>query len=328
MLSDFILADKFFRSDKLKLKDWFAFILLGVIWSSSFMWIKIALQEIDPVTLVAFRVIFGLIFGVAVIALRRIKVPRELKSWIPLLILGITNIAVPFFLISWGERTVDSSVAAILDSTVPLFTILIAHFLLSDDKMTVPKVLGLLLGFTGVIVLLSKDIGESTSTVLGQGAVVLASLFYAGSGVYVRRTTQNVPAILRSMGPLLSASFIMWIAVFMTENPVQMPALGLTWVSLLFLGVIGSGFAFVLAFYLIHEIGPTRTSMVTYIFPLGGVTLGVIFLHEQITWELIAGGILIIMSLAVANRDSLPIPYKRKKIILEINLQENKKVEA
>jgi drug/metabolite transporter (DMT)-like permease len=292
------------------------------------MWIKIALQEIGPVTLVAFRVIFGLIFGIGVIALRRIKLPRELKSWVPLLILGITNIAVPFFLISWGERTVDSSVAAILDSTVPLFTILLAHFLLNDDKMTLPKVLGLLLGFAGVVVLLSKDIGDSTSTVVGQAAVVLASLFYAGSGVYVRRTTQNVPAILRSMGPLLSASVIMWIMVFITENHVQVPALGLTWISLLFLGVVGSGFAFVLAFYLIHEIGPTRTSMVTYIFPLGGVLLGVVFLHEQVTWELISGGVLIILSLLVANRDSLAIPNKGKEIILEINLKENKNVEV
>jgi len=285
----------------LKSKHWLAFILLGAIWSSSFMWIKIALQEISPVTLVAFRVVFGLGFGVIVIRILRIKLPREFKSWLPLLILGVTNLAVPFFLISWGEQSIDSSIASILDSTVPLFTIVIAHFMLSDDKMTLQKVLGLLTGFGGVVVLLSKDVGSSSSSILGQAAVVLASLFYAGSGVYVRRATQNIPAILRSMGPLLSASLIMWIVVFTTESPVQVPALELTWISLLFLGVIGSGFAFVLAFYLIHQIGPTRTSMVTYIFPLGGVLLGVAILHEIVTWQLIAGGILIIISLIVAN---------------------------
>ena len=265
------------------------------------MWIKIALEEIGPVTLVAFRVIFGLLFGIGVIIIMRVKLPKDFKSWIPLLILGITNISAPFFLISWGERSVDSSVAAILDSTVPLFTILLAHFLLNDDKMSVQKISGLLIGFAGVVVLLSKDIGKSSSTILGQAAVVLASLFYAGSGVYVRLKTQNMPAILRSMGPLLSATFIMWIMVFITERPVHTPHLGLTWISLLFLGIIGSGFAFVLAFYLIHEIGPTRTSMVTYIFPLGGVVLGVTFLHELITWQLIAGAVLIIASLVAAN---------------------------
>ena len=278
------------------------------------MWIKIALQEVSPVTLVAFRVIFGLLFGLGVIIIKKTSLPQNFKSWSPLLILGITNVAIPFFLISWGEREVDSSVAAILDSTVPLFTILIAHFLLSDDKMTMPKVTGLLIGFAGVVVLLSKDINQSTGTILGQGAIVLAALFYAGSGVYVRRATENVPAVLRSMGPLLSASFIMWITVFITEKPFRMPDLGLTWISLLFLGVIGSGFAFILAFYLIHEIGPTRTSMVTYIFPLGGVILGVVFLNEVITWQLIAGAILIISSLIVANLQPVRNPSLAKSI--------------
>jgi drug/metabolite transporter (DMT)-like permease len=272
------------------------------------MWIKISLREIGPVTLVAFRVSFGLLFGIAFILIKRISLPQKFNEWIPLFVLGISNLAIPFFLISWGEKSIDSSVAAILDSTVPLFTILIAHFLLSDDKITVPKVSGLLIGFAGVVVLLSKDIGASGSPMLGQAAVVLASIFYAGSAVYVRRTTQEVHGILRSAGPMLSASLIMWLTAFATEQPIQIPKIETTWIALLFLGIIGSGLAFVLAFYLIHEIGPTRTSMVTYIFPLGGVILGVCFLHEEITWQLICGGFLIIASLAVANlqRDRIP----------------------
>ena len=265
------------------------------------MWIKLALQEVGPSTLVAFRVLFGLIFGVAVVYIQRVKLPRDFKSWLPLMLLGITNIAVPFFLISWGEKSVDSSVAAILDATVPLFTIFIAHYLLRDDKITVPKILGLLLGFAGVVVLLSKDFGASASTVLGQAAVILASIFYAGSAVYVRKTTQEMPGVLRSTGPLLSATVVMWITAFITESPVRVPQFEITWIALLFLGILGSGLAFLLAFYLIHEIGPTRSTMVTYIFPLGGVILGVIFLHEQITWQLIIGGALIIASLVVAN---------------------------
>ena len=266
------------------------------------MWIKISLREIGPISLVAYRVLFGLIFGLLVISVRRVKLPRDFRTWIPPLVLGITNFAAPFFLISWGERSVDSSVAAILDSTVPLFTIFIAHFMLSDDRMTKSRILGLLLGFGGVVVLLSKNIGVSHSALLGQAAVVLAAICYACSGVYARRTTQNLPGILRSTGPLLSASAIMWMAVFTTEHPVQVPALRLTWIALLFMGVIGSGVAFTLSYYLIHEIGPTRTSMVSYIFPLGGVLLGVIFLHEHVTWQLIIGGILIIASLVVVNQ--------------------------
>src|SRR5688572_22989035 len=150
------------------------------------MWIKIAVQEIGPITLVALRVLFGLLFGIVVIYIQRIQWPRTLKDWTPLLVLGITNIAIPFFLISWGEQSIDSAVASILNATVPLFTILIAHYLLKDDKITVPKVLGLLIGFAGVVVLMSKDLlNASTNSLLGQAAVILASVFYAVNSVYI-----------------------------------------------------------------------------------------------------------------------------------------------
>ena len=285
----------------MKTKHWLVFILLGAIWSSSFMWIKIAVQEVGPITLVAFRVLFGLLFGIVVIRIQRVPLPRTFKVWFPLLVVGLTNVAIPFFLISWGEQAIDSAVASILDATVPLFTILIAHYMLHDDKITLPKVLGLLTGFAGVIVLMSKDIGTSSGSLLGQAAVIVASAFYAGSAVYVRKTTEDTPGILRSAGTLISATVTMWLAASIFERPIEFPHLGITWVALLFLGVLGSGLAFVLAYYLIHEIGPTRTTMVTYLFPLGGVILGVTFLNERLTWQLITGAILIVASLAVAN---------------------------
>jgi drug/metabolite transporter (DMT)-like permease len=286
----------------LKFKHWLIFILLGAIWSSSFMWIKIAVQEIGPVTLVAFRALFGLLFGVAVILIRRVQLPRDRKAWLPLLLLGLTNIAIPFFLISWGEQYIDSAVASILDATVPLFTILIAHYWLHDDKITLPKVLGLLTGFAGVIVLMSRDLaGASTGSVLGQAAVILASFFYAVSSVYGRKVTEDTPGIMRSAGPLVSATATMWLGTFLFESPVEVPQLGITWVALLWLGIFGSGVAFVMSYYLLHEIGPTRLTMVTYLFPLGGVILGVAFLGEQLTWELISGAALIVSSLAIAN---------------------------
>jgi drug/metabolite transporter (DMT)-like permease len=297
----------------LKLKHWLVFILLGAIWSSSFMWIKIAVQEIGPITLVAFRVLFGLLFGFVVIYIQRIQWPRTLKEWTPLLVLSIANIAIPFFLISWGEQSIDSAVASILNATTPLFTILIAHYLLQDDKMTAPKVLGLLMGFAGVVILMSKDIGASLGSVLGQLAIVLASAFYAGGAVYARKTTQELPGILRSAGPLLPATVVMWLAMFMLESPVEFPQLGITWIALLFLGVLGSGLAFVMSYYLLHEIGPTRTSMVTYLFPLGGVILGVVFLDEVLSWQLIVGAVLIVLSLIVANMQ----PQRRERNLEE-----------
>jgi len=265
------------------------------------MWIKIAMREVGPLTLVAFRALFGLLFCVVVILFQRAALPRTFREWFPLLVVGLTNIAIPFFLISWGELHIDSAVASILDATVPLFTILIAHFLLQDDKITLPKTLGLILGFLGIVILMSKDMGASSSSLLGQAAVIVASIFYAISAIYIRKTTVDTPGIVRSAGPLVSATATMWLGTLIFESPVQIPQLGITWVALLFMGVLGSGLAFVMAFYLIHEIGPTRTTMVTYLFPLGGVILGVTFLHEQLTWQVIAGAIIIIASLVIAN---------------------------
>lgn len=283
-------------------KHWTAFIILGGIWSASFLWIKLALNEINPFTLVAFRVLFGVLFAGGAVFLQRKAWPRDWSGWFPFLVLGATSIAVPFILITWGELSIDSAVAAILDATVPLFTIVIAHLYLHDDKMTVQRVLGLIVGFIGVIVLMSKDINTGAhNPILGQAAVILASVFYAASSVYARKTTQSAPGLVRGAAPLVSATAIMWMIAPVVESPFKIPQLPITWIAVLWLGVLGSGFALILWYYLLHEIGPTRTGMVTYIFPLGGVILGVIFLNEQLSWQLAVGSLLIISSIVVVN---------------------------
>jgi drug/metabolite transporter (DMT)-like permease len=283
-------------------KHWTAFIFLGAIWSASFLWIKIALDEIGPFTLVAFRVLFGLLFAGGAVLLQRKAWPRDWAGWFPFLLLGITSVAIPFFLITWGELSIDSAVASILNASVPLFTLVIAHLYLHDDKMTVQRVIGLFIGFIGVIVLLSEDlVAGSPSSILGQAAVILASIFYAASSVYARQKTQSAPGLVRGAAPLVSATMVMWLAAPLLENPFEVPQLTLTWIAVLWLGILGSGLALILWYYLLHEIGPTRTGMVTYIFPLGGVILGVIFLNEHLSWQLALGASLIISSIIVVN---------------------------
>lgn len=286
----------------MKTKHWAVFVLLGLIWSSSFLWIKIGVQEIGPMALVAFRMLFGAITAVAIAAYQRVQWPRDWKTWGIFAILGPTSLAIPIFFISWGEQTIDSAVASILNATVPLFTIVIAHFWLHDDKMTIQKVLGLLVGFAGVVVLLSEDLlASSQSSVVGQAAVILASLFYAGSAVYARKATQHVEPLARGSAPLITAAIFMWLVGPFTEKPFLFPTLSLTWTAALWLGILGSGLAMIMFYYLIHEIGPTRATLVTYIFPLGGVILGVIFLGEHLSWQLAVGAALIISSIVVVN---------------------------
>jgi len=286
----------------MKAKHWFAFILLGAVWSASFLWIKIAIQEVGPFTLVGYRVGFGALTVILVSLLTRTTWPRDRSTWMTYGILGVTSVAIPFVLISWGEKTIDSAVAAILNASVPLFTILLAHFLLRDDRMTFQRMLGLLAGFAGVVVLLSRDLQPGAhNSLLGQAAVILASLFYSASAVFARLKTGHVPGLVRGGAPLLTASLVIWLIIPLVERPIHVPSLPITWVALLWLGVLGSGLALVLWYYLLHEIGPTRTALVSYIFPLGGVILGVIFLREELTWELFLGALLIVASVIVVN---------------------------
>ena len=303
----------------MKLKHWIVFLLLGLIWSTSFLWIKIGVQEVSPMTLVAFRMLFGALTAVAIVILQKASWPRDRKTWLSFAILGPTSLAIPIFLISWGERTIDSAVASILNATVPLFTIVIAHLWLSDDKITPQKVLGLLVGFSGVMVLLSKDLSlRAHSSVLGQGAVILAAIFYAGSAVYARKATRHVEGPARGAAPLITATIFTWILAPLTlaGKPFQVPALPLTWIAALWLGVLGSALAWIMFYYLLHEIGPTRATLVTYLFPIGGVVFGVIFLRESLSWQLLAGSLLIAASLAVVNAQPFSLSRK-KRVALE-----------
>lgn len=286
----------------MRLKHWIVFVLLGLIWSSSFLWIKIGVQEIGPMALVAFRMLFGALTALSIAAFMKVKWPRDPRTWGIFAILGPTSLAIPIFFISWGEQTIDSAVASILNATVPLFTLVIAHYWLHDDRITAQKTVGLLVGFAGVVVLMSKDLLASEhSSVIGQAAVILASLFYAGSAVFARKYTQHVAGLARGALPLVTATIFMWILGPLAERPFEFPSLALTWIAALWLGILGSGLAMIMFYYLIHEIGPTRATLVTYLFPVGGVILGVLFLNELLSWQLLAGTVLIILSLAAVN---------------------------
>jgi len=289
----------------MKFKHWFAFILLAAIWSSSFLWIKIAIRELSPITLVALRTFFGALVGIIAILVTRTRLPHSRSVWIALMVLGLTNVAIPFGLITWGEQSIDSAVASILNATVPLFTFLIATIFLNDEGFKPGNIVGLLIGFGGVIILLMKDLQPGSHNLfLGQAAVLLAAIFYAGSMVYARITTDRVSGLVRGIMPLMSATVIMGTGSFALESPVKIPSLPITWLAVVWLGVLGSGLAFILWYYLLQEIGPTRAALVTYILPLGGVILGVVFLNEALSWNLAFGGLMIVTSVIVMNRKS------------------------
>jgi drug/metabolite transporter (DMT)-like permease len=288
----------------LKTKELLAFLALSLAWGSSFFWIKIAIQEIGPFQLVGFRVLFGILGLAAVLLFSRPKGGwPDRRTWQALLILGITNTALPFVLISWAEQHIDSAVAAILNSSMPLFTLVIAHFTVADDKMNMQKVIGVLVGFLGVVVLTARDLGgDVRMNLLAQAAMITAVLCYAGSTVFARRNTANISPVVRALIPLLSADAVIWIGALALESPIILPNLPITWGALLWLGVIGSCIAYLLYYFILHTAGPTRLSMVTYMFPVVGVTLGVLLLNERLDISLILGALLVLVSLVIVSR--------------------------
>lgn len=287
----------------MKPKDWVLFLALGLIWGSSFLWIKIAVAEIDPFTLVGWRLLFGTLGMVAVLLVRRPPFPRSPGTWASLAFLGIINTALPFVLISWGEKSIDSAVASVLNSTVPLFTLVIAHYALHDEPITARKSLGLLIGFAGIVVLMVRDLGADVlrTGLLGQAAVLLAAVSYASASVFARRTMREVSPLVQAFLPMAVADGLVWVAATQAGEPGRLPAIPITWVALLWLGLLGSCVAYLLYFSLLHSVGATRTTMVTYVFPVVGLVLGVLFLKEAADWHLLAGAGLVVASLVVVN---------------------------
>ena len=292
----------------MRLKEWGAFWLLGAIWGSSFLWIKIAVGEIGPATLAAIRLLFGLLGLLLVMRLQRQAFPRTAEHLPAYLFMGAFNTAIPFVLISWGETRIDSGLAAILNATVPLFTIVIAHFWLSDERITSTRLAGLLVGFSGVVVLMSRDLGVSvvTRSVWGQVAVLVASISYAVAATFSRRHLRGHPPLLQATMVVLFADLFTWLTALAGERPVRLPVLPVTWFALVWLGLLGSCTAYLLYFYLINAWGPTRSSLVAYVFPVIGLLLGIIFLNEHADWRLLVGSGLVVAGIAVVNLRRAP----------------------
>lgn len=280
-----------------------AFVLLGLIWGSSFAWIKIAVEEIPPATLVAWRMTLGAIGMLGLLAVVRVPWPRTAGEWVPLVVLGAINAAIPIFLISWGEQFVDSGTAAVLNSLVPIFSLLIAGLALRTEPVTALRVGGLVLGFVGAAILASRELSlrADESGLIGALAVVLAAVSYALGASYARHRIGHNHRYVVAGGTLVFAALDMWILALVTDGGVIVPRQLDTLVAVIWLGLLGSFVAYILFFFLIEHIGATLTTMVTYIFPVVGIAIGVLLLHERLDARLLIGTSLVLTGLVVVG---------------------------
>lgn len=280
-----------------------AFVLLGLIWGSSFAWIKIAVDEIPPASLVAWRMTLGAAGMLALLAVIRVPMPRGVRSWLPLAFMGAVNAAVPIFLISWGEQFVDSGTAAVLNSLTPIFSLVIAGIVLRVEPVTVLRVGGLVLGFAGAGLLASRELElrADTSGLIGAGAVVLAALSYAVGASYARHRIRSTHRYVVAGGTLVFAAVYTVVLALLTDGGVIAPTQLDTILAVAWLGLLGSFVAYVLFFFLIEHLGATIASMVTYIFPVVGVSLGVLVLSERLDLRLGLGTLLVLAGIAVVT---------------------------
>jgi drug/metabolite transporter (DMT)-like permease len=290
-----------------------AFVLLGLIWGSSFAWIKIAVDEIPPATLVAWRMTLGAVGMLALLALMRgVPMPRGREEWLPLVVLGAVNAAIPIFLISWGEQYVDSGTASVLNSLVPIFSLVIAGVILRTEPVTVLRVAGLVLGFVGGALLASRELElrADPSGLLGALAVVLAAVSYAIGVSYARHRIRTSHRYVVAAGTLVFAAIDMWVVALLADGGVVVPTQVDTIASVLWLGILGSFVAYVLFFFLIEHLGATMAAMVTYLFPVVGVGLGVTLLGEVLDARLAIGTALVLLGIVVVTVRYDPRPRR------------------
>jgi len=290
------------------MKYWTMFVALGLIWGSSFLLIKVAVDDFGPLPLVSVRITLAALVMAAYLRASRRRWPTSRGELAALLFVGVANTALPFGLITWGEQTIDSGLATVLDATVPLFTLVFAHFALADEHVDVYKVIGLGIGFGGVALLAGRDADSTSPNPLsGQAAVLVASAFYALSSVVIRRYLRRVDPYVIAGGSLMIGAVAILSATLLTAPlPTISEISGQAALAVIVLALLNTVVAYFLFYGLLDAWGSIRTSLVTYLLPPVGLTLGALLLDEPVDWKIVAGTLLILSAIVAVNWRSLP----------------------
>ncbi len=286
--------------------NWLKFWGVALIWGSSFLLIKMAVDDLGASPLVSIRLGGAAVLFLIFLIVTKRKLPETNVQRAALVFIGIFNTAVPFFLITWGETRIDSGLATVLNSTVPLFGLIIAHFALSDEHLSPLKIAGLLVGFVGVIIVMSQSIGTDGGDLIGQLAVLAASSSYAVCIISIRVFLRKVdPYTVAGYSTLVGGTVIVTATLLTTPFPTPNSGNIDSFLAAMILAAVNTVVAYFLFFGLIQEWG-ARATLVTYAMPPIGVTLGYIFLDEAIGWHLVVGTILIIGGIIVTKRQAQP----------------------
>jgi drug/metabolite transporter (DMT)-like permease len=283
--------------------NWLLFLLLGFLWGSSYLFIKIGVDAgLQPFTLVMLRLLIGFALLAAVVTIARERLPRDATTYGHLVVMGFFSVALPFALITWAEQSVDSALAAILTSAVPLFVIPIAALALHDERITLNRIIGVAVGLVGVAILVGFDPADVAASDLGaELALIGAAISYAVGAVYARRNVHGLRPMIPAVFQVGFALVMVTIMAFIFERPLQLSLSGDALFAVVWLGLFGSGIAYLVFFRLLGHWGATRTSLVAYLLPIYGIALGATILNEPIDLRLVIGTALIIGGIALVN---------------------------
>lgn len=279
------------------------FVLCGVVWGSSFLFMKVALTGLSPAQVVWSRLVLGaLALGVFVL-LRRDRLPRRLAVWAHMTVLAVTFCVVPFLLFSWAQQHVTSGLASIYNATTPLMTAVMAWLVFRVEKLTTSQIAGILVGILGVMVIIAPWQGlDLSQSIVAQVAILGATACYGFSLAYMRRfasDTGMTALVFSFLNIGIAAAIMLALTPVLILTPVVLDG----WVvgSILLLGCLGTGVAYIWNQNAVRAWGPTRASTVTYITPVVGVALGVVILGEQVTWNEPVGAIVVFLGILLAQ---------------------------
>jgi len=277
-----------------------ALVALGSVWGASFLFIKVVVDETAPIELAAGRIFFGAVALAPIVWRRGLRLSG--RPWVlrDLLVVAVFSTAIPFVLISWAELHIDTGIASVLNSTMPLWTAIFASLFLVDEHLTPLTILGLLVGFGGVAVLSGGDLASFRQAgLLGHLAVVGAAACYGAGAVFARARLQAEDRVTLSAVQLTMAALLLAPLSLAVEGA---PALNLSakaWLAWLTLGVVNTGLASVVYYWLIQRVGSVRSSLVTYIIPTVGLLLGATVLGEELGLSALLGAALIVVGVAI-----------------------------
>jgi drug/metabolite transporter (DMT)-like permease len=292
----------------------FVWLILCGIWGSTWLFIKLGLEDLPPISFAAIRFIIAASILVVIVLVRRLKIPRDVRDWQTIALTGFLSFTVNYGLLFWGELNVSSGLAAVLQATIPLFGLLIAHRILPAEPMTTAKLSGVLVGLAGVALIFSDQIhSEGSLAVWGSAAIVLGAFAAALSNVIVKARGGHFDPAVLSAGQMIFGVIPLIALGFIREgNPLGFRWTKLAVLSLLYLAVVGSTIAFMLYYWLVRHMAVTNTMLVSLVIPIVAVLLGVVTIGERVTFRMITGAAGIISGIAIMRLGSSGMRLKRK----------------